>query len=130
MPVTVNQFKTDLRNFVTADASVNGLIGTRFFGAQLATLFDPVFPLATFEILQGLDENQSIVERFEANVAGHSNASYDQAHDVYHAIHERLKNQTLTNRALIRYLRTPTEFYDEKSRIYTVIGRISVVRIP
>jgi len=130
MSESVTDFIASFRNFVLAGTTVSGLVGTRVFSDHLATLFNPVFPLGTFEILAGNPSAAGITEDFEMNVAGHSEKSYDEAGNIFTAIHDTVKNQIIPPRITVYSSRTPVKLYDSNSRVYTVVGRVRVVRIP
>lgn len=123
-------FQIAFRNFVLAGTTVSGLVGTRIFADHLATLFDPVFPCGTFEILAGKPSAANITEDFEMNLAGHSDKSYDEAGDVYNAIAGLAINQIIPPRISVYASRTAIKLYDPNARVYTVVGRVRVVRIP
>ncbi len=133
MAETVNQFKTNLRTFVLADTAVTALIGQRFFGAALATLFhfdDSQFPLATFVIGPGAETHQGIVHTFDLDLAAHSKDSHDEAQDVYDVLRTRLLNVIISPRITISFSGSPQDLYDETGRIYSAFGRARVTRIP
>jgi hypothetical protein len=123
-----NVFKASLRNYVLESATVTTLIGQRFYGAYLATIFhtDDMFPLATFEPESG--QETLVSQIFNMNIRAYSERSYDDAHNVYDAIHDRLRHVTIVPRIVIYADTSPGEHYDEISRLYSVTGRYKVTR--
>mgnify|MGYP001562305222 CR=1 FL=1 len=122
-----NAFKEAFRNYVLAGASVTSLISQRFYGAQLATLFNETYPLAVFWANEGKEE--TYLQDFILNVRGCSDSTYDEAHNIYNVIRDRLNNIVISNRIKVRPINTPTELYETDPRIYSVIGRFRIQRI-
>ena len=124
-----NDFKIGIRSSVLADPVVTGLIGTRFFSAQLATFFTdgPSFPLATFHPLEGPDI--LFYRQFNLRVQAWSNKSYDESHDIYDAIRDVLFCTNIKPKSIIHPIRGLEEDYDEASRLYSVSGTFTVTQI-
>lgn len=122
-----NDFKAAFRNYVLTGGSVSTLIGTRFYGSQLATLRDPIFPLGVFWSNEGVE--RVYLQDFILNVRGCSDNHYDEAHDVLNAIRDRIKNVTISNRINVTARGTPVELYETEPRIYSVVGKFRVQRI-
>ncbi len=124
-----NDFKIGLRAAVLADPTVAGLIGARFFSAQLATFFTDgtSFPLATFHPLEGPDN--IFWRQFNIRVQAWSNKSYDESHDIFDAIRNVLFCTFIKPKVVIRAFGGLTEDYDEASRLYSVSGTFRVTQI-
>lgn len=129
MAESFTDFNAAFRNYVLAGTTVSTLVSTRVFADHLATLFDPVFPLSTFEILAGKPSAAGITEDFEMNVAGHSERSYDEAGNVFNAVHDMVINQIIPPRISVYASRSAIKLYDPSARVYTVVGRVRVVRV-
>lgn len=124
-----NDFKIGLRSTVLADPIVAGLIGTRFFSAQLATFFTEgtSFPLATFHPLEGPDV--LFYRQFNLRVQAWSNKSFDESHDIFDAIRDVLFCTFLKPKVVIRAFGGLAEDYDEASRLYSVSGTFTVTQL-
>lgn len=127
---SLNDFFVSIRKYVLDDLGVNALINNRFYGHHISTLTNPVFPACTFEILAGIPSAAGITEDFEMNITAYSEISYDEASDVYTKVMQRLKNAIIPTRISVYAQRTPITFYDPTGRLFTVVGRVRVVRIP
>jgi len=126
---TYNSFKVAFRNFVITDPTVTALIGTRFYGAFLASLKDPVFPNATFYPDPGTDFAGGIVNDFNLNISAHTDTTFDDAAVIFDTIRTSLKNQLISSILTSVGMRTtPVEHYDELSRIYTVTAKFRIIR--
>jgi hypothetical protein len=123
-----NDFKAKLRTQVLASSTVTNLIGQRFLGAEIATMRDVVFPMATFITLAG--EEHIVLQTFDMTIKTFSDKHYDEAHNVYSAIRDTLYN-TLINSdlAIIRPVSNPVDTFDEGSRLFSVNARYRVHRI-
>lgn len=124
-----NDFKEAFRAFVLADDTVEELIEDRFYGAYLATFYttSTSFPLATFTIDSG---KETLYYRdFNIDIKAYSNQHYDEAHDVYQAIYNVLRQSTTDIRTVIHVATSTSELYDEVSRLYVVTGRFRAIRI-
>lgn len=124
-----NTFKSDFRNFVLASTAVTDLIGTRFFGAQIGTLRDVVFPSAFFFPDPGIDMIQGIIQDFNLNIHAFSDVSYDEAHSVLDAIRNRILNAVIPTRIIVNARTTPTEAYNETSRLFGVYAKFRIHRV-
>ena len=124
-----NEFKIGLRAAVLADPTVTGLIGTRFFSAQLATFFTEGtdFPLATFHPLEGPD--RIFWRRFNIRLQAWSNKSYDESHDIFAAIRDILFCANIKPKSVIHTFGGVLENYEESSRLYSVSGSFSVTQV-
>ena len=124
-----NDFKIGLRASVLADPIVAGLIGTRFFSAQLATFFTEgtSFPLATFHPLEGPDV--LFYRQFSLRVQAWSDKSFDESHDVFDAVRDVLFCTNIKPKSIIRIISGLTEDYEEASRLYSVSGTFTVTQI-
>jgi len=127
---SLNDFFVSIRKYVLDDLGVNALINNRFYGHHISTLTNPVFPTATYEILAGVPSAAGITEDFEMNISAYSEISYDEASDVYTKVMQRLNNAIIPTRISIYAQRTATTFYEPTGRLFTVVGRVRVVRIP
>jgi hypothetical protein len=130
-----DDFRIPFRNYILDDLEMNELIAQRFFGSQLATLFDPTFPLAVFYAETGAVHNLGIVQRFTIVIRAYSDVSYDEAYKIYKAIAERLGGTdgpiTICPvdgiNIVVRPITTPTETYEVEPRLHGVGGRFGVV---
>ncbi len=122
-----NEFKEAFRDFVIADLLVADLIGNNFFSQDLATLFEPTFPLATFTSLSGPDN--IFIQQFDLTVRAYSNQHYFEAHEVYDAIRRVIGCRTIQPRIITRIVSNPTEDFDEISRLFSVAARFRITRI-
>jgi len=126
-----NDFKIPFRNYVLEDLEVNTIIANRFYGAQLATLFEVAFPMAVFYQDVGQVQNLGIIKRLIMVIRGYSNTSFDEAYTIHKAISERLGGGSgpkyITPYITIRPLSTPTETYEKEPRLYGVGSRFNVV---
>lgn len=124
-----NEFKIGLRAAVLADPTVTGLIGSRFFSAQLATFFTDGtnFPLATFHPLEGPD--RIFWRRFNIRVQAWSNKSYDECHGIFSAVRDVLFCTNIKPKSVIHTFGGLLEDYESASRLYSVSGSFSVTQI-
>lgn len=124
-------FRIPLRDYILGDLEINELIDQRFYGSQLATLFDPTFPLAVFYSEVGTVHNFGIVQRFNLVVRAYSDVSYDEAYKIYKAVAERLGGIdgpiAINCNIVIRPITTPTETYESDPRLHGVGSRFGVV---
>ena len=128
-------FKIPFRNFVLDDLEVSSLIEDRFYGAYLATFYtqQTSFPLATFHAEGGNFPNLNIIQKFFMRITAYSDQHYDEAYTVYKAIYERLGGENgpvaIDQTMIVRPITTPTETYDEESRLYGITSRFSIIWI-
>ncbi len=122
-----NEFKEAFRDFVIADLLVADLIDDRLFSQDLATLFEPTFPLATFTSLAGSDN--VFIQQFDLVVRAYSNQHYFEANEVFNAIRRVAGCRTIQPRIIVRVISNPTEDFDEISRLFTVSSRFRITRI-
>jgi len=124
-----NDFKIGLRAAVLADPTVIGLIGTRFFSAQLATFFTEGtdFPLATFHPLEGPD--QIFFRQFNIRIQAWSDKNYDESHDIFDAIRDVLFCTFVKPKTVVRAFSGLIEDYEEPSRLYSVSGTFAVTQL-
>lgn len=122
-----NEFKEALRNFIIDSLDVGCLIEDRVFAQDLATLFEPVFPMATFSASPGSD--RIFIQQFDVIIRVYSSSTYFEAHEVFNAIRGRLGCVTIQPRIIIRVIQNPIEDFDEISRLYTVSGRFKATRL-
>lgn len=131
--LSFNDFKTKLRNFVLADSTVNSLIPNKFFGAQLATLYNTSgtsdWPKACFWSDSGVERHWMVLQQFPLNVWVYSESSYDEAHDVLNAIRNRLNKALINGLIHTHPLSIPIEKYEEEPRLYGVGMRFQVNRL-
>lgn len=122
------EFEEAFRDFVLADVDVADLIESRFFGTELATLRNPVFPSAVFSPLPG-DETLGYIQRFDLTIRAYSQKTFTEANAVFDAIRTRLNYDVrILPNVIIRPSGTPSRDFDEISRLYTISGRFRVIR--
>jgi len=133
MSLSFNDFKTKLRTYVLASSSVTNLIGQRFIGAQLATLYNisgsSDWPKACFWADSGVERHWGILQQFPLNIWAYSNISHDEAHTILTAIYDRVNKQSIESLIRIRAIGTPTEKYEEEPRLYSTGQRFQVHRL-
>jgi hypothetical protein len=126
-------FKIPFRNYVLEDLELNSIINNRFYGSQLATLFEVPFPMAVFYSEGGSVQNLGIVKRFTVVIRAYSDKHFDEAYTIHKAISERLGGENgpkyITNNITIRPTSTIVETYENDPRIYGVGSRFGVVWI-
>ncbi len=126
--VGYTEFEETFRNFVLDDVDVSDLIESRFFGTDLATIRNPVFPSATFSPQAG-DDTLGFIQRFELVVKAYSNKHFTEANAVFDAIRTKLNyDVSISPGIIIRPLGTPSRDFDEISRLYVISGRFRVIR--
>ena len=131
-------FKVVLRNYITADPTVQGLIGDRFFGSYLATFYTSTtdFPLVTFTPQIGSYPNLIYYQKFPILVNAYSDKHFDQAHAVFTAVASLLGADsstgpvTIAQKITVRPTGTIYEQFEREARLYQVTGRFSVIWIP
>lgn len=123
-------FKIVFRNYVLEDLPLTVLIENRFYGSQLATLYDPTFPLAVFWPDIGAPIANGRVQKFNLNVRAYSEITYDEAYSIYTLVRNRLDDKVIEPRIVIRPVTTPNELYEANPRIYSVGSRFLVHWIP
>lgn len=122
------EFEEAFRNFVLDDVDVADLIESRFFGTELATIRNPVFPSAYFTPQPG-DDTLGFIQRFEVLVRAYSKVTFVEANQVFDAIRTRLNYDVrVLPTVIVRPVGTPARDYDEISRLYTISGRFRVIR--
>lgn len=123
-----SEFEEAFRNFVLDDVDVADLIESRFFGTELATLRNPIFPSAYFTPQPG-DDSLGFIQRFELIIRAYSKITFTEANAVFDAIRTRLNYDVRINLSVIvRPIGTPSREFDEISRLFTISGRFRVIR--
>ena len=130
MTANFNTFKVTFRQHILGDTATAALIGTRFYGAQLATVFDPIFPNAVFFQDPGNLPIATIVWDFVLNVRAYSSLHFDEAYGVFNAIMARLDSTIIGHSIVVRPITTPVEHFIEVSRLYGIYGKFKIIWLP
>lgn len=120
-------FKTAIRATVVNDSTVQGLIDFRFFPAHISTVADPEFPAANILLAGGAPDKNMQTQFYEPafRLYAWSADDFDQAHEIYRAMHVLLDRQlitTATARIVCTEIILPEEQYSDKPQVYGVMG--------
>ena len=122
-----------LRKQVIANATVAGLISSRFYEGELATVPLPTYPCANFAFQGGgTDPDYGVIGTRLFRIWAWSKADYDETRAIYAAIKAVIDNERFTDtecHVVYKQVGEPTNYYEAIDKVYCTVGNFRAKRI-
>jgi len=118
-----------LRRQVIENATVAGLIGSRFYPGELATVGTPQYPCANFSFVGGtpdIDIKAVGMKAFKIwTWAKGDQGGYDKTHEIHRAIRAVIDNERFSDDdcyAVFKMTGEPLDYFEALDSIYCTVG--------
>lgn len=128
-----------IRSFLLADSNITDLVGQKIFFSDLYSLYndDGTFSNPAFQ-LSGVSPFPSLILKMEEGpgniylkefpllITAYSNLHYKEAYDILQVVHERIFSTANPDNIAFSFSGSPSEYYEQKLRLYGTYMRIKV----
>lgn len=122
-----------LRRKVIENATVAGLIGSRFYEGELATITRPRYPCANFAFTGGdTDPDIGAIGTRLFKIWTWSKDDYDETREIYVAIKAVIDNERFTDAecyVVFKQVTEPINYYEAIDKVYCTVGNFRAKRI-
>ncbi len=127
-----------LRREVIEDSTVSGLIGSRFYPGELATVGRPTYPCANFSFTGGVpdvDIKDIGTKTFKIWAWAKGNqGGYDKTREIFKAIRDVIDNKRFADTdcyVVFKMTGEPLDYLEAIDMIYSTVGvfRVRVVQV-